>query len=126
MENIIGGSVKQESQTRPEQIDDGRSKPGSDHTTQRASTRTVASRAARWAACFWCAFHPVSAALTESADFVYKCTDYYHPDSEISLAWDDPALGIDWPIVEGSELQLSEKDRAGLLWQDCPLYRGLM
>ena len=64
--------------------------------------------------------------LTESADFAYKCTDYYHPDSELSLAWDDPALGIDWPIVEGSELQLSEKDRAGLLWQDCPLYKGLM
>ena len=64
--------------------------------------------------------------LTESADFVYKCTDYYHPDSELSLAWDDPALGIDWPIVEGGELQLSEKDRAGLLWRDCPLYQGLM
>ena len=64
--------------------------------------------------------------LTESADFIYKCTDYYHPDSELSLAWDDPALGIEWPIVEGSELQLSEKDRAGLLWQDCPLYQGLM
>ena len=64
--------------------------------------------------------------LTESADFVYKCTDYYHPVSELSLAWDDPALGIDWPIAEGSELQLSEKDRTGLLWQDCPLYQGLM
>ena len=64
--------------------------------------------------------------LTESADFVYKCTDYYHPDSELSLAWDDPVLGIEWPLVEGSELQLSEKDRAGLLWQDCPLYQGLI
>ena len=36
--------------------------------------------------------------LTESADFLYKCTDYYHPESELSLAWDDPTIGVQWPI----------------------------
>ena len=64
--------------------------------------------------------------LTDFADFCYKCTDYYHPGSEVSLAWDDPVVGVEWPIAEGSEPQLSEKDRNGILWQDCPLYQGLM
>ena len=64
--------------------------------------------------------------LTESADFLYKCTDYYHPDSEISLAWDDPTVGIEWPIAEGGAPQLSTKGRSGVQWQDCPLYEGLI
>lgn len=63
--------------------------------------------------------------LTESADFLYKCTDYYHPQSEITLAWDDPTVGVAWPLSEGSEPRLSEKDRLGVSWQDCPLYSGL-
>jgi len=64
--------------------------------------------------------------LTESADFLYKCTDYYHPESEISLAWDDPTVGVDWPTREGEAPQLSAKDRSGVQWQDCPLYEGLI
>ena len=46
--------------------------------------------------------------LSETADFIYKCTDYYHPESEQGIAWDDPDIGIDWPI---SEVMLSEKDK---------------
>ena len=46
--------------------------------------------------------------LSETADFVYKCTDYYHPESEQGILWNDPAIGIDWPI---SDVQLSEKDQ---------------
>jgi dTDP-4-dehydrorhamnose 3,5-epimerase len=49
--------------------------------------------------------------LSESADFQYKCSDLYDPDSERTLAWDDPALGIDWPLIEGASPTLSEKDR---------------
>ena len=64
--------------------------------------------------------------LTDSADFLYKCTDYYYPESEISLAWDDPTVGIEWPIAEGEAPQLSTKDRSGIQWQDCPLYMGLI
>ena len=64
--------------------------------------------------------------LTDSADFLYKCTDYYHPESEISLAWDDPTIGIEWPIAEGEAPELSTKDRSGVQWQDCPLYEGLI
>jgi dTDP-4-dehydrorhamnose 3,5-epimerase len=50
--------------------------------------------------------------MSDSADFVYKCTDYYHPASERSLLWNDPAVGIEWPL-HGTEPLLSAKDRAG-------------
>ena len=50
--------------------------------------------------------------LSEVADVVYKCTDYYHRESEAGIAWDDPAIGIEWPLEEiGGEVILSEKDR---------------
>ena len=50
---------------------------------------------------------------SESAEFVYKCTDYYHPESEKSLKWDDPAVGINWPLVTGKAPSLSAKDELG-------------
>jgi len=51
--------------------------------------------------------------LSESADFLYKTTDYYAPEHERSIAWNDPAVGIDWPLG-GIEPKLSVKDQAGL------------
>jgi len=48
--------------------------------------------------------------LSEEAEMQYKCTDLYDPTSEITVAWDDPALGIAWPIAEPL---LSAKDRQG-------------
>ena len=59
---------------------------------------------------------------SEYADFQYKCTDIYHPDSEISLAWDDPTVGIEWPIPRGEQPQLSGKDTEGLAWAEIPLF----
>lgn len=54
--------------------------------------------------------------LSESADFLYKTTDYYHPASEGTLLWNDPALAIPWPLqVISSELLLTDKDRQGKL-----------
>lgn len=44
--------------------------------------------------------------------FVYKCTDFYDPDCELTLRWDDPALGIDWPVKTPV---VSAKDRGGYL-----------
>ena len=44
-----------------------------------------------------------------SADFLYKCTDVYSPAHERTLAWDDPAVGIEWPLPS-SELIVSERD----------------
>ena len=49
--------------------------------------------------------------LSESADFQYKCSDIYHPESERTLRWDDPAIGISWPPFEDGSPELSEKDR---------------
>lgn len=54
--------------------------------------------------------------LSESADFLYKTTDYYAPHHERCIAWDDPAIGIDWGLaaVGIEEPQLSAKDREGV------------
>jgi dTDP-4-dehydrorhamnose 3,5-epimerase len=49
--------------------------------------------------------------LSGTADFVYKCTDYYHPGSETGIRFDDPALGIAWPALE-VPYRLSPKDLA--------------
>jgi len=51
--------------------------------------------------------------LSDSADFLYKTTDYYDPTSERCLAWNDPTVGIDWPL-DGQTPALSGKDQAGL------------
>ncbi|RRV71744.1 dTDP-4-dehydrorhamnose 3,5-epimerase [Stutzerimonas stutzeri] len=58
--------------------------------------------------------------LSESAEFLYKTTDYYAPEHERSLLWNDPALGIQWPIDEAP--QLSAKDQAGKLLRDAELF----
>lgn len=57
-----------------------------------------------------------------SAEFVYKCTDYYHPQSEVSIRYDDPLLNIDWPLVNGQPPSLSEKDDKGLPFTDAPTF----
>lgn len=59
---------------------------------------------------------------SESAEFVYKCTDYYHPGSEISVKYDDPTLGIQWPLVNGEKPSLSGKDEAGLAFVNAPTF----
>lgn len=48
-----------------------------------------------------------------SADFLYKCTDFYSPPDERTLAWDDPTLGIRWPLPSGVKPALSAKDAQG-------------
>ena len=49
--------------------------------------------------------------LSDEAEFVYKVDDFYHPNDEGGLMWNDPTIGIDWPIPEGMEIKLSEKDK---------------
>ena len=51
--------------------------------------------------------------LEDGTDFLYKCTAPYAPQHEHSLAWDDPDVGIEWPL-DGLEPQLSAKDRSGM------------
>lgn len=50
--------------------------------------------------------------LSETAVFEYKCTDYYAPEFERAVRWDDPDIGIDWPLPADSEPLLSAKDEA--------------
>ena len=59
--------------------------------------------------------------LTDVADFQYKCTEVYHPASEVALAWDDPQVGINWPVPAGEQPQLSGKDKEGLPFTEAPL-----
>ena len=49
--------------------------------------------------------------LSDEAEFVYKCTDFYHPGDEGGMAWNDPEIGIEWPLQDGVELIISEKDQ---------------
>ncbi|NCG54133.1 dTDP-4-dehydrorhamnose 3,5-epimerase [Serratia fonticola] len=53
--------------------------------------------------------------LSDTADFEYKCTDYYNPAEEGCLLWNDPAVGIEWPITNPL---LSEKDKLGKLLKE--------
>lgn len=57
---------------------------------------------------------------SDSADFLYKTTEYYAPEHERCIIWNDPALGIDWPL-EGDP-QLSVKDQAGLRLADAEVF----
>lgn len=67
--------------------------------------------------------------LSETAEFCYKCDDFYHPDDEGGLAWNDPEIGIEWPMLEGvytgtasaegytvdgAELKLADRDQGWL------------
>ena len=56
--------------------------------------------------------------LSESADFFYKCTEYYAPEAERSIAWNDPRIGIPWPVREPL---LSAKDRAAPTLEHAPV-----
>lgn len=57
--------------------------------------------------------------ISDTADFQYKCTEYYAPEHEKSLRWDDPAIGVQWPLVDGAAPVLSEKDA------NCPPFAQL-
>lgn len=59
---------------------------------------------------------------SEQAEMTYKCDDYYAPEHETALAWDDPTLAVDWPLVAGLEVQLSAKDREGLSFDEAPKF----
>jgi dTDP-4-dehydrorhamnose 3,5-epimerase len=60
--------------------------------------------------------------LSEAAEFLYKTTDYYHPQSEVCLAWNDPAVGIEWPLSKGMAPNMNSKDLAGLAWDAAPKF----
>jgi dTDP-4-dehydrorhamnose 3,5-epimerase len=60
------------------------------------------------------------AVLSETAMFHYKCTEFYSPGNEVTLRWNDPSMGIQWPI---DKPVVSEKDANGLLLKELPRER---
>ncbi len=56
--------------------------------------------------------------LSDTAEFLYKCTDFYHPGDEGGLRWNDSDIGIDWPISEDMTILLSEKDEKQPFFRD--------
>jgi dTDP-4-dehydrorhamnose 3,5-epimerase len=60
--------------------------------------------------------------LSETAEFLYKTTDYYDPSSEASLSWCDPTVRIEWPIPLGKQALLNAKDAAALAWDQAPKF----
>ena len=78
--------------------------------------------------------------LSDTAEFCYKCDDFYHPDDESDMAWNDPQIGIVWPGVEGEyrgtasgegytvngvPLKLSDKDQKWPGIQDTFRFRNI-
>jgi dTDP-4-dehydrorhamnose 3,5-epimerase len=62
--------------------------------------------------------------LREDTDVLYKTTDYYSPENERCLLWNDPAVGIDWPlsVLEGAAPLLTDKDRQGLCLSNADVF----
>ena len=58
--------------------------------------------------------------LSDYAEFTYKCSDFYHPDDEGGLIWNDPEIGVVWPLQEGVELIFSDKDQK---WGNIAAYK---
>ncbi|MEP2651485.1 MAG: dTDP-4-dehydrorhamnose 3,5-epimerase [Paraglaciecola sp.] len=59
---------------------------------------------------------------SEFAEFCYSCTDYYHPESEVAIRYDDPTIGINWPLINGEAPNLSAKDAEGLDFKSAPRF----
>jgi dTDP-4-dehydrorhamnose 3,5-epimerase len=59
--------------------------------------------------------------LSEEAEFVYKCTEFYHPEDEGSISWNDQEIGIAWPTDGIQEVLLSEKDKKAPCLKDCAI-----
>lgn len=60
--------------------------------------------------------------ISEWAEVLYKATDYYAPEHERSILWNDPALGIEWPLVNNQPPILSQKDKEGVLLANAEIF----
>jgi dTDP-4-dehydrorhamnose 3,5-epimerase len=60
--------------------------------------------------------------LSEAAELLYKTTDYWHPEAEHCIRWDDPELAIEWPTGAGTIPTVSAKDAAGRRLSESPLF----
>ncbi len=60
--------------------------------------------------------------ISDSADFLYKCTELYAPEHERCIQWDDADIGIKWPLIDGQSPQLSAKDAEGIRLSEAEVY----
>jgi dTDP-4-dehydrorhamnose 3,5-epimerase len=60
--------------------------------------------------------------MSEWANVIYKTTEYYAPEWDRTLLWNDPEIGIEWPLIEGADLLVSEKDSKGMLLRNAEVY----
>lgn len=60
--------------------------------------------------------------LSDSAEFVYKCTDYYAPEHQRTLVWNDPDVDVKWPLSADQEPRLSDKDKAGNFLRNAEIF----
>ncbi len=61
--------------------------------------------------------------LSEWANVIYKVTDYYAPEWDRTLLWNDPDIGIDWPLIDGSALLISDKDAHSLTLEEAETFK---
>jgi dTDP-4-dehydrorhamnose 3,5-epimerase len=61
--------------------------------------------------------------LSESADFLYRCSDFYAPAHERAIRWDDPEIGVHWPLPAGAEPLLSGKDAVAASFRETECFR---
>lgn len=59
--------------------------------------------------------------LSDEAEFVYKCTEFYHGEDEGGIKWDDPEIAIDWPLEGIDEITLSDKDKLWKTLKETPI-----
>lgn len=62
--------------------------------------------------------------LSQYADFTYSCTDYYTPQYERTIIWNDPDIGVEWPLLGDQLPNLSPKDAMGILFKDSEIYEN--
>ena len=60
--------------------------------------------------------------ISRQADFFYKCTDFYTPEHERTISWDDPDLAIDWPLIDGKAPVLAPKDEVALAFKNAEYF----
>jgi len=63
--------------------------------------------------------------MSDYAEFAYKCSDFYHPNDEGGVMYNDPDIGVEWPITEDMEILLSDKDKKQLSFAEYKAERGL-
>ena len=59
---------------------------------------------------------------SETADFQYKCTEFFTPENDRGIRWNDPTIGIDWPLIDGMEPGLSAKDKEAPVLEDAEVF----